>query len=79
MKASDAFENVFSDVQGYVQEVLRLDEADLDPEAASSYQNKAAETALRWIAEHSVDICSRHLAVEVLKAIDLIDSDGKRW
>jgi hypothetical protein len=70
------FADAFSDVQGYVQEVLRLDASDLDPEAAASYQDKAAETALRWIAEHSVDVCSRHLAVEVLKAID---SDGKRW
>lgn len=76
MSVPEPFEDVFLEVQGYVQEVLRLDEADLDPEAAASYEGRAAETALRWIAEHSVDLCSCHLAVEALKAID---SDGKRW
>jgi hypothetical protein len=73
---SETFADAFTEVQGHVQEVLRLDAGDLDPEESHACQERAAETALRWIAENSVDLCSRHLAAEVLKAID---SDGKRW
>lgn len=72
----ETFEATLASVKKKVAAVLELDATDADAEAASSYQNAAAEQALRWIVENSVDLCSQHLAAEVLKAID---SDGKRW
>jgi hypothetical protein len=76
MSTPERFEDAFLEVQGYVQEVLRLDEGDLDPEAASSYQDKATKAALRWIVDNTTDDFAHGIAEQALLAVD---SDGRRW
>jgi len=74
--ADDEFEKAKGSVAKNAQRALRLDADGRAPHKARGSQDKAAEVALSWIAEHSACPRSRELAQLALQPIH---SDGVLW
>ena len=70
-----SWQEALDEVNGLVAEALMHDQA--DPEAATGRADQAMERAIRWIAEHGIDMQCQHLARAALHGLD--DRVGPRW